>query len=192
MDSERILHAAYQANIQLHAEHQCGWYTSVLKWLNHHKIQIKESIEVETIIKAAKGVYIQNLKDGTGTKHIHYIGIKDADRYEAEAYLVLLEIFYDRQILAQMRTGSNFLQIELGRRSKTPQNERMCTCCNTNEVEDEHHFVFKCEAFKDIRTRYHELFSSKPQSLAEFFMGDLRKAAKFLTECRDHRTMILH
>ena len=34
--------------------------------------------------------------------------------------------------------------IELGRHNNIPRNERKCTLCNLNDIEDEFHFVLKC------------------------------------------------
>jgi hypothetical protein len=140
-------------------------------------------------MKAAKESYINDLKNKAGTKHVHYKAIKDCDKYEMEKYMVILENFYDRQILAQMRTGSNFLEIELGRRNGTAHDERLCKCCSAKEVEDEYHFVYRCEAYKDIRAKYPGLFAGH-QNMTTFFKGDTRKITKFLLKCRDHRSTV--
>ena len=58
-----------------------------------------------------------------------------------------------RSILSKFRCGTLPLEIELGRysRPKTPLNERLCTHCNDNAVEDELHFLVNCDYYSDLR-----------------------------------------
>ena len=43
------------------------------------------------------------------------------------------------------------LHIETGRFKNTPLEDRICTLCNSNEIEDEFHFVMKCPVYSEIR-----------------------------------------
>jgi hypothetical protein len=43
------------------------------------------------------------------------------------------------------------LNIEVGRYNKTPRNERFCKKCNTDEIEDEMHFLLLCNHFETER-----------------------------------------
>ena len=52
--------------------------------------------------------------------------------------------------MAQLRLGILPLAIETGRFNQTPANERFCYFCKT-EVEDEFHFICKCNLYNDIR-----------------------------------------
>ena len=42
------------------------------------------------------------------------------------------------------RLSSHSLQIELGRHNNTPINDRLCTRCDYNAVDDEEHFLIHC------------------------------------------------
>ncbi len=43
------------------------------------------------------------------------------------------------------------LKIETGRYTRTPEEEKLCTLCNLQEVESEEHFLIRCEFNLDIR-----------------------------------------
>jgi hypothetical protein len=75
----------------------------------------------------------------------------------------------NRRVLANFRSGSLPLAIETGRyaKPKVPLNERICTYCNKNCVEDEMHFLMECEFYSDLRYfifqkghQFNETFSS--------------------------------
>ena len=50
-----------------------------------------------------------------------------------------------------LRGGTNDLRIETGRYEKLEVEERICIFCESGEVEDERHFLCRCEAWKDER-----------------------------------------
>ena len=50
------------------------------------------------------------------------------------------------------------LEIHTGRYSSTVREQRYCKLCNSNEVEDELHFILKCPYFSTIRNRYTDNF----------------------------------
>jgi hypothetical protein len=53
--------------------------------------------------------------------------------------------------MVMMRGGTNDLRIETGRYEKLEEEERICIFCKSGEVEDERHFLCRCEAWKDER-----------------------------------------
>jgi len=58
---------------------------------------------------------------------------------------------YKRSLMAQFRAGILPLEIETGRFRNTPLNERICKLCNLHEIEDEYHFLLRCEMFDNER-----------------------------------------
>ena len=66
-----------------------------------------------------------------------------------------------RSLIAQIRTGTSFLRVETGRYErqlnddgrweKLPIEKRVCKICGKNEVEDELHFLLKCQAYTQPR-----------------------------------------
>jgi len=56
----------------------------------------------------------------------------------------------NREIMTSLRTGTNKLEIELGRHKKIPQNERICKQCDQKVVESEYHFIMKCPLYYEM------------------------------------------
>ena len=56
-----------------------------------------------------------------------------------------------RSLLAQLRLGILPLHIETGRYTNKPLEERICTLCNSDEIEDEFHFLLKCDLYLEPR-----------------------------------------
>ena len=48
------------------------------------------------------------------------------------------------------------LEIESGRHNnnKTPQNERICTLCPSNEIENEEHFLITCPLYNQLKENH--------------------------------------
>ena len=44
-----------------------------------------------------------------------------------------------------------YFAIEGGRYLNIPKHERICTACNSGEVEDEEHFLLNCSLYKPLR-----------------------------------------
>jgi hypothetical protein len=63
---------------------------------------------------------------------------------------------YYRTVLTRWRLSNHDLQIETGRYTVpyTPREDRLCTLCGA--IEDEHHVIFDCPRYDDLR-RDHEI-----------------------------------
>ena len=63
-----------------------------------------------------------------------------------------------RILLSKLRI-SNHLEIERGRHIGLQAKERICKLC-LKEVEDEVHFLLKCEALQNVRTPFIDLINN--------------------------------
>ena len=54
-----------------------------------------------------------------------------------------------RKVLTQLRLSSHSLRIQTGRygRNREERRERLCNVCNSGEIEDEFHFILKCNIY---------------------------------------------
>ena len=43
--------------------------------------------------------------------------------------------------------------IEKGRYLNLERNQRVCSMCNLNDIEDEFHFILRCPAYNDLREK---------------------------------------
>ena len=55
-------------------------------------------------------------------------------------------------MIAKLRTSSHNLQVEMGRRTATPRENRLCHC--GAEVENERHFLLECQRYAEIRQKH--------------------------------------
>ena len=58
---------------------------------------------------------------------------------------------YERSVLARLRGGTLPIAIETGRYRQIPPHDRICKSCDTNHIENEHHFLFHCDHYNTIR-----------------------------------------
>ncbi len=65
-----------------------------------------------------------------------------------------------RFYLAQLRCGILPLHIETGRWYGVKEEDRLCKACNNNQIENEYHFIFHCNAYSTLRTTFYH--ASKP------------------------------
>ena len=57
-----------------------------------------------------------------------------------------LKTQHDLEMVARLRTGTHQLRIETGRVSRTPREQRLCSC---GEIEDEEHFLVRCTNYEE-------------------------------------------
>ena len=70
---------------------------------------------------------------------------------ERSTYLNQLHNVKYRHILAKLRLSSHKLNIEIGRHNKIDRQDRKCIRCNSNDIEDEFHFVLVCPDYINLR-----------------------------------------
>ena len=68
-----------------------------------------------------------------------------------------------RRAVAKLRAGNHNLKIETGRHStpKVPEYMRTCQCCNSNQIENEFHFLLMCNCCNAIRKIFMDDITSK-------------------------------
>ena len=103
--------------------------------------------------------------------------------HKYESYLNINN-FEHRRAISKIRTSSHRLEIETGRWSNIPRNQRYCKNCILQKVEDERHFLFECHIYQQERKELYNTIKSKInvdlsrsptyEKLEEFFYsGDL-------------------
>ena len=59
-----------------------------------------------------------------------------------------------RNIITTFRVSAHKLSKETGRFDAVAREDRTCSKCNLNDVEDEYHFISKCPYYNDLRLQY--------------------------------------
>ena len=81
--------------------------------------------------------------------------------------------------------------VELGRALQLPRTERRCPFCQpaAAAVEDEHHMIFGCPIYAEIRELHGALFRDLGAPTVAAFLGQVNQEeiAEFIFECREKR-----
>ena len=59
-----------------------------------------------------------------------------------------------RITITKLRVSCHILNIEKGRHAKLYVEQRLCTKCNLNMIEDEQHFIIVCPMYSILRKKY--------------------------------------
>ena len=116
---------------------------------------------LEIFKQRVKDTFIQEwhsrLENTTRARTFTYI-----TRFDYQPYLDILKVKKFQTSLSRLRLSSHRLEVETGRWTKPEKitfDNRKCMFCNT--LEDEFHFVLKCDLYKDLRKTY----------IAKYFWG---------------------
>ena len=74
--------------------------------------------------------------------------------FNISTYLQHIHVPCYRTALTKLRTTNHNLEIELGRRTGTPQTERHCRLCQTGQAETEKHLLTECPAYELMRFQF--------------------------------------
>lgn len=88
--------------------------------------------------------------------------------FEISDYLAVLDNFKHRQAISKMRLSSHKLNIERGRYTRIPRQDRKCELCNRNDIEDEYHFMIVCDVYSDLRRDYIPPYYTNRPSMFKF------------------------
>ena len=206
MTPDRMLKQAFLADCRLPGH--LSWYSHLSTQLRpfltsaptseHHTLQ-GFSLHMAQIAHAGQ------LQTDDSSRTLVYRDLKTG--YQQEGYIQQCNNKHLRRVLAQFRTGSHWLNIETGRYTKVPQEERFCSICQRtvrppgvkyfdafdsdsdeerpDPVEDEHHAIFSCSGYVSARRAFDDLFPEDVVSVGQFLaQPDCNRIAKFLTEIR--------
>ncbi len=91
------------------------------------------------------------------------------ENYCAENYVKYCMSCQQRSSIAQLRLDILPIYIKTGRFIVTQLDERICQLCDTQEVEDEIHFVCKCNLYNNLREI---MYRTDGHKHADFCMND--------------------
>ncbi len=123
------------------------------------------------------------------TKLRTYCTIKS--NFQLEKYVSLNLLANEGSVLSQLYFGTLPLEIELGRYSQTPLDNRKCKICKAG-IEDEIHFIFLCPAYVKERDKFFkdiELSQCNSDSVNLKYMIDCypRKLSKYILKLLELR-----
>ena len=110
-----------------------------------------------------RDLYIAEWKQALELSSPLYIYKEMKQVYEMSPYLSILKSKKLRNAISKLRLSSHSLYIEKGRHRDVARNDRKCTLCRLNDIEDEYHFTLICPVYNDLRKEYlQKYFYVKP------------------------------
>ena len=156
-----------------------------LKEVKHYETLINKYTNVDEIVSAFNDNVkssIRNKSEKGRSKYSTYITINP--NLEAPSVYTSIRGHKNASMVAKLRTSSHNLQIEMGRRTSTPRENRKCYC---GDVEDEKHFLTQCTMYEHIRRKHHVTTKNISTILEDNkylqYIQDLYDARKDLTTC---------
>ncbi len=143
-------------------------------------------IDIKAELSALQRRYLTSVSESALPKVQMYLGQIAAPlrigSYYVASYLKEVTSRAQLRHLAQLRTGSHQLRVEIGRweRPRLPRDERICRRCQSGEVDDEHHMVFDCPALEEVRVQHIGLFAGSAD-LRSFLAQESSQVAAFVS-----------
>ena len=92
-----------------------------------------------------------------------------------ENYVLHTHSTAQRSIFAKLRAGVLPLAIETGRWRNKQRKNRVCTLCSNGEVEDEIHFLFRCQIYQSKRTLFFNRLTDIIENFEDLTMSEKLK-----------------
>jgi hypothetical protein len=93
-------------------------------------------------------------------------------QFGRESYLDVIVNTKWRLALTKFRVSAHRLMIELGRRTRTAVEQRLCPKCSLSQVEDEWHFLSVCPLYSEPRSKLLKLLNEKTPLLKQLPFDD--------------------
>ena len=147
-----LLSEAFNCSKTLHQNGFTSWYSCVNFLLNHIDIKISDFLGMSTpqfktnlkriLLNFYKLTWEKDRNLHKDGKLSTFTSIKN--KFCFEPYLDILTNNQHRSVLTKLRISAHRLKIEIGRYQKIPREERICSLCHHNEIQDEIHFLLVC------------------------------------------------
>ena len=148
-----------------------------------------EKSAFKIIEQRMKDVYIQEMRSEIDTMAKCNFYKFLVNRHCLQFYLTKPLPVKTREIITKFRISGHNLNIEKGRYVNVDRNDRKCSLCNMNEIEDEYHFILQCPIYEISRKRHIKKYYYQNSSVYKLLqllstenVKELRELGKFLIE----------
>jgi exonuclease III len=202
-----ILKTVYNMNVECCLKGHTNWISHIKKLLDDYGFTYvfnnPNSVKVSSFICKFKNRLIDAFKqEWFGTINNSSM----LDMYRSFKTVFIYEPYLDilprnlRKHLVKLRMSVYPLRIQTGRyaSNNTPRNERYCLVCNSNDIEDEFHFVCICRCYINIRRKYLKRFFYINPSVFKFHQllvstdkNEIVKLCKYIQEAFEIRNTLV-
>ena len=177
-----------------------NWRSAVRRFTNTHGQQIiYGKLDIPIIIEREQARWVENFLFDTERSSLQlYRNVYKATHsdYSYSDYLSKVKCYPHRRLISRFRCGCHGLHVDTGRFGKgmeqLTREKRVCHACLSDSVEDEHHFLFDCSAYSQIRAEYNHLFQHPSPTVASFLATEQPNVlGSYLKTCFAHRQLVL-
>ena len=197
LDPSRLLYKAFTVSYDLATQGQTSWVSSFLKNSNAIGLYLNydEPVPVSFTAHYLPFLFKQSLRKkflASGSKLTTYLTLfgEQFESFEMQSYLTKIRIQKNRALSAKFRSRSHWLRVETGRHENLERCQRTCKLCSNSVVEDEHHMIFDCKAYVELRKEFQHLFEDA-DAVKQVMDKDENCLAKFIRACYDRRSTLL-
>ena len=197
MDRDTLVNKAYWENIVMNTR-----WSKTVQHLNathnlhnncdrRHNSKKFPGIMKKTMEQNFIDFWLRTIRDRTKEKKLDLYA-RTKTSFDQHQYL-RLPSFRDRQRISKLLCSDHQLEIERGRHTKTPRDERKCTTCDLETIENEGHFLMECPAYSDLRTSIFDndgRFTRLEDLLDKTTPADLTKFLKLALNLRKNRYQV--
>lgn len=130
-----------------------------------------QTLEVASIVEFQQQLFSLSYRINTGYSSLTFYSTINPSHQYAE-YLSAMKCYPNRRLLSNFRCGCHRLRVDTGRFGKNStaltREQRFCEVCGSLRVEDEHHFLFDCPAYDEVRSRHAELYQLPSADVGSF------------------------
>ena len=97
--------------------------------------------------------YSRTLTTSKGNLYRHLL-----NEFKLQTYLIKPIDKQHLKEIVKIRISAHKLNIESGRYKNIDRTERICNVCNSNDIEDEYHFILQCPLYNDLRKKLIKIY----------------------------------
>ncbi|XP_045180152.2 uncharacterized protein LOC123539573 isoform X1 [Mercenaria mercenaria] len=196
--------AVGKVNWFTHVKDLLSKYGFLYKWNdiinNRHLRKNVDSVFISMFKQRLIDEFTQEWRNGVNSMEVLTLYKSVKESLKLEPYLNNIVSRNLRIPLTKLRVSAHSLRIQTGRygRDRIDRNLRFCQICNSNDIEDEFHFVFKCFPYEQVRRKYIKHYYRSRPSMLKFTQllstknkPELYMLAKFIQEALEIRRLRL-
>ena len=202
MDESKLTYKLFRYDYTLCKKNWCADIKNIFNELNMSDVYERLSeCSVEGVVNSLKvlnrSVWTKEVKEYSKLRT--FVIFKK--RCMEEKYLAFNLTRKERSCIAQLRLGVLPLRIETGRYKGEKEADRICVLCNTNQVENELHFLLHCPLYNIERSAFlekiyvrHSNFSTlqDTEKIDWLMNNDIYSTIKYVVTAFDKRKLTLY
>ena len=129
---------------------------------------VNTNVFLPVLLLRLQDMYISNWKRDMNLCSSLFLYIELKVNFTISEYLQRLNNFKLRNVISEIRLSTYNLFIETGRHMNIARNQRKCSKCRLNEIQDEYRFILVCPSFIDLINKFISNYFTHNPSMYKF------------------------